>query len=59
MLGKPHIPEAYAKSNIDTLIDSLQYKHGLVHYWEDYDSEWDFNYKYIKVIQGATFIEDY
>ena len=59
LLGKPHIPEAYAKSNIDTLIDSLQYKHGLVHYWEDYDSEWDFNYKYIKVIQGATFIEDY
>ena len=59
LLGKPHIPEAYAKSNIDTLIDSLQYKHGLVHYWEDYDSEWDFNYKYIKVIQGATFIEEY
>ena len=53
LLGKPHIPEAYAKSNIDTLIDSLQYKHGLVHYWEDYDSEWDFNYKYIKVIQGG------
>ena len=53
LLGKPHISETYAKSNIDTLIDSLQYKHGLVHYWEDYDSEWDFNYKYIKVIQGG------
>ena len=59
LLGKPHIPEAYAKSNIDTLIDSLQYKHGLVHYWEDYDSEWDVSYRYMKVIQGATFIEDY
>ena len=57
LLGKPHIPEAYAKSNIDTLIDSLQYKHGLVHYWEDYDSEWDFNYKYIKVIQGGCIKE--
>ena len=53
LLGEPHIAETYAKSNIDTLIDSLQYKHGLVHYWEDYDSEWDFNYKYIKVIQGG------
>ena len=53
LLGKPHIPENYAKSNIDTLIDSLQYKHGLVHYWEDYDSEWEYMYKYIKVIDGA------
>ena len=53
LLGKPHIPENYAKSNIDTLIDSLQYKHGLVHYWEDYDSEWEYMYKYMKVIDGA------
>ena len=59
LLGKPHIPENYAKSNIDTLIDSLQYKHGLVHYWEDWDSDYDYMYKYIKVIQGATFIEEY
>ena len=59
LLGKPHIAETYEKSKIDTLIDSLQYGYGLLHYWEDYDSEWDFNYKYIKVIQGATFIEDY
>ena len=59
LLGKPHISETYAKSNIDTLIDSLEYKYGLVHYWEDWDSEWGLIYKYIKVIQGATFIEEY
>ena len=53
LLGKPHISETYAKSNIDTFIDSLQYGYGLLHYWEDYDSEWDYVYKYIKVIQGG------
>lgn len=59
LLGEPHIAETYEKSKIDTLIDSLQYGYGLLHYWEDYDSEWDFTYKYMKVIQGATFIEEY
>ena len=53
LLGEPHIVETYAKSNIDTLIDSLQYKYGLIHYWEDYDSDWGWTYKYMKVIQGA------
>ena len=57
LLGKPHISETYAKSNIDTFIDSLQYKHGLVHYWEDYDSEWGFSYRYMKVIQGGCIKE--
>ena len=56
LLGEPHIAETYAKSNIDTLIDSLQY--GLVYYWEDYDSERNYTYRYIKVIEGATFSED-
>ena len=46
LLGKPHIPETYAKSNIDNLIDSLQYNYGLIHYWEDYDSDYDYMYKY-------------
>ena len=53
LLGKPHIAETYEKSKIDTLIDSLQYGYGLLHYWEDYDSEWDFTYKYMKAIDGA------
>lgn len=57
LLGKPHISETYEKSKIDTLIDSLQYGYGLLHYWEDYDTEWDYTYKYIKVIDGA-YIKD-
>ena len=59
LLGEPHIAETYEKSKIDTLIDSLQYGYGLLHYWEDYDSDYDYTYKYVKVIQGATFIEEY
>ena len=53
LLGEPHFAETYTISNIDTLIDSLKYGYGLLHYWEDYDSEYDYMYKYIKVIQGA------
>ena len=59
LLGEPHIAETHEKSKIDTLIDSLQYGYGIIHYWENWDSEWDYMYKYIKVIQGATFIEEY
>ena len=58
LLGEPHIAETYEKSKIDTLIDSLKYGYGLLHYWEYYDSGHDFVFKYIKVIQGATFIEE-
>ena len=57
LLGETHIAEIYAKSNIDALIDSLEYKYGLIHYWEDYDSERYFTYKYMKVIDGA-YIKD-
>ena len=53
LLGEPHIAKTYENSKIDTLINSLQYNYGLLHYWEDYDSEYDYMYKYIKVIQGA------
>ena len=59
LLGEPHIAETYEKSKIDALIDSLQYGYGLLHFWEDYDSECDCMYKYMKVIDGATFSEGY
>ena len=59
LLGEPHIAETYEKSKIDTLIDSLQYGYGLLHYWEDYDSNYDHTCKYIKVIDGATLIGEY
>lgn len=51
LLGKPSIQGG--DSCIDTFIDSLQYNYGILHYWEDWDSEWDFTYKYMKVIDGA------
>ena len=53
LLGEPQIAETHEKSKIDTLIDSLQYEYGILHYWEDYDSDYDYMYKYIKVIEGA------
>ena len=57
LLGEPHIHETFAKSNIDTLIDSLKYGYGILHYWEDYDSDYDYMYKYIKVIDGGCIKE--
>ena len=51
LLGKPSIQGG--DSYIDTFIDSLRYGYGLVHHWKDYDSEWGFTYKYMKVIQSA------
>ena len=57
LLGKPSTQGG--DSCIDTFIDNLRYGYGLVHHWEDYDSEYDYMYKHIKVIPGATFIEEY
>ena len=62
LLNKPSIQGVCGiggYSCIDVFIDSLQHGHGLIHYWENYDSEWDFIYKYMKVIDGATFREEY
>ena len=57
LLNKPSIHGG--DSCIDTFIDSLEYKYGLVYNWENWDSEYDYMYKHIKVIPGATFIEEY
>ena len=57
LLGEPSISETYEKSKIDTLIDSLQYGYGLLHYWENYDSDHDYMCKYIKVIDGGCIKE--
>ncbi len=57
LLGKPSIQGFYGTDSYENLTDSLQHKHGLVHHWEDYDSERDFSYKYMKVIDGA-YIKD-
>ena len=53
LLGEPSIQDFYGTDSYENLIDSLQHKHGLLHYWEDYDSEREYMYKYIKVIDGG------
>ena len=53
LLGKPPIQGFYGTDSYENLTDSLQHKHGLIYYWEDYDSDWGWTYKYMKVIQGA------
>lgn len=58
LLGEPSIHGGDYSSN-DALVDGLKYEYGIIHYWEDYDSDYDYTYRYIKVIQGATFIEEY
>lgn len=57
LLGEPSIQDFYGTDSYENLIDSLQHKHGLIYYWKDYDSEWDFSYRYMKVIQGGCIKE--
>ena len=57
LLGKPSIHGFYGTDDYENLTDSLQHKHGLIYYWEDYDSERDYMYKYVKVIDGACIKE--
>ena len=53
LLGEPSIQGFYGTDSYENLTDSLQYEYGILHYWEDYDSEHDYMYKYIKVIDRA------
>ena len=53
LLGEPSIQGFYGTDSYSSLIDSLQRGYGLLHFWEGYDSEYDYMYKYIKVIEGA------
>lgn len=59
LLGNPTVEGHYGLTyeNIDIFNDSLQYGFGLVVFWKDWDSEWDYEYKYIKIIQGAIIEE--
>ena len=57
LLGEPSIQGFYGTDSYENLTDSLQYEYGILHYWEDYDSDYDYTYKYIKVIQGAKVLE--
>ena len=53
LLGEPSIQGFYGTDSYENLTDSLQYKYGLIYYWEYYDSDWGCTYKYMKVIQGG------
>ena len=57
LLGEPPIQGFYGTDSYENLIEILRYGYGLVHHWENYDSERDFMYKHIKVIQGG-YIKD-
>ena len=59
LLGEPSIQGFYGTDSYENLTDSLQYEYGILHYWGDYNSDHDYMYKYMKVIEGATFIEEY
>ena len=53
LLGEPSIQGFYGTDSYESLTDSLQYKYGLIHYWEDYDSDWGCTYKDMKIIEGG------
>ena len=53
LLGEPSIQGFYGTDSYENLTDSLQYEYGILHYWENYDSEWGCTYKHMKVIQGG------
>ena len=59
LLGNPTVEGHYELTyeNIDIFNDSSQYGFGLVVFWKDWDSEWDYVYKYIKIIDGAIIEE--
>ena len=59
LLGEPSIQGFYGTDSYENLTDSLQHGYGLIYYWADWDSERNYMYKYIKVIEGAAFIEGY
>ena len=57
LLGEPSIQGHYGADSYENLTDSLQYKYGILHFWEGYDSYYGYMYKYMKVIDGA-YIKD-
>ena len=57
LLGEPSIQDFYGTDDYENLIDSLQHSYGILHYWEDYDTERYYMYKYVKVIDGACIKE--
>ena len=59
LLGQPTLYNLYGLkyNDYNTFIDSLQSNFGLLVFWTEFDTEYGYEYKYIKIIDGAI-IED-
>ena len=60
LLGQPTLYNLYGLkyNDYNTFIDSLQSNFGLLVFWTEFDTEYGYEYKYIKIIDGAI-IEGY
>ena len=60
LLGQPTLYNLYGLkyNDYNTFIDSLQSNFGLLVFWTEFDTEYGYEYKYIKIIDGAI-IEEY
>ena len=60
LLGQPTLYNLYGlnRKDCNTFIDSLQSNFGLLVFWTEFDTEYGYEYKYIKIIDGAI-IEEY
>ena len=55
LLGQPTLYNLYGLkyNDYNTFIDSLQSNFGLLVFWTEFDTEYGYEYKYIKIIDGA------
>ena len=55
LLGQPTLYNLYGLkyNDYNTFIDSLQSNFGLLVFWTEFDTEYFYEYKYIKIIDGA------
>ena len=60
LLGQPTLYNLYGLkyNDYNTFIGSLQSNFGLLVFWTEFDTEYGYEYKYIKIIDGAI-IEEY
>ena len=60
LLGQPTLYNLYGLkyNDYNTFIDSLQPNFGLLVFWTEFDTGYGYEYKYIKIIDGAI-IEEY
>ena len=59
ILGQPTLYNLYGLkyNDYNTFIDSLQSNFGLLVFWTEFDTEYGYEYKYVKIIDGAIIEE--